>query len=243
MDFFIKNVFDGKNDELVHLQFQKFSRGEFKDRAVVIAKCSSRNSSIFKVKTSHEYANEFVRFLAEKLNERKTQVTGIIVSTRDLTNDLNYLGKKQFMGVKQYVIDREMSGKEILELCNKFPSAFTGLSFSVNGTELKVKTKAPKSSKPNSNGNNNVDFCKLKTSDKQLINNLIFDNEIDNLNFKEIEIKHDFVIKEIIISDEMKKIAGNDYSKLRELARRKGKIIRKINIDGKEIIKEKEFEV
>lgn len=241
MDFFIKKIFDGKNDELVHLQFQKFSMGKFNDRGIVIARCSSKN---FRINTSYEYANEFVRFLAEKLNERKTHVTGIIVSTRDLTGDLNYLSKKQFMGVKQYVIDKEMNGNEILELCNKFPNAFIGLSFNINGTELKIKQKAPKSAKPSSKANNNnVDFCKLKTSDKQLINSLIFDNEINNLDFKKIEIKHDFVINEIIISDEMKKIAGNDYSKLRELARKKGKIVRKINIDGKEIIKEKEFEV
>ena len=242
MDFFIKKIFDGKNDGLVHLQFQKFSRGKFNNRATVIAKRSSEN---FKINTSYEYANEFVRFLAEKLNEKKTHVTGIIVSTRDLKDDLNYQDKKQFMGIKQYVIDKEMSGEEILGLCNKFPNAFIGLSFSINGSELKIKRKTPKPAKPSSNGGkgSNDNFCKLITSDKQLINSLIFDNEIDNLDFKKIEIKNDFVIEEIIISDEMKKISGNDYNKLRELARRKGNIIRKINIDGKEIIKEKEFEV
>ena len=242
MDFFIKKIFDGKNDELVHLQFQKFSRGKFNNRATVIAKRSSQN---FRINTSYEYANEFVRFLAEKLNEEKTNVTGIIVSTRDLKDDLNYQGKKQFMGIKQYIIDKEMNGEEILVLCNKFPNAFIGLSFSVNGSVLKIKTKAPKSAKPSSSGGKapNDDFCKLITSDKQLINSLIFDNEIDDLSFKKIEIKNEFVIEEIIISDEMKKIAGNDYNKLRELAKRKGKIIRKINIDGKEFVKEKGFEV
>ena len=35
----------------------------------------------------------------------------------------------------------------------------------------------------------------------------------------------------------------NDFAKIRELSKRKGKVVRKIKVDGKEIIKEMEFEV
>jgi len=35
---FIKRVFDKKIDDETHAQFQKFSRGEFKNRAMIKAK-------------------------------------------------------------------------------------------------------------------------------------------------------------------------------------------------------------
>lgn len=238
MDFFVTKIFENKatNDELTHVQFQKFSRGEFKDRAIVIAKNSKGRYSL---STSAEYGNEFVRFLAEKLEEKKTHVTGVIVSTKDLRDELDFADKKQFMGVKQYVIDKELSGKEILALCQKLPNAFFGLSFTVGATELKIKPKAPKSGKPSTKSAETpkADFCKLKTDDMELVNHLIFDSEAHH--FKQIEITHTFIIQEIVVGDELKK--EKDFALIREKAQRKGKIIRKLKIDGKEIVKEKEF--
>ncbi|MEK6914166.1 MAG: hypothetical protein AABW83_00795 [Nanoarchaeota archaeon] len=239
MKFFINKIFDNENDNLVHIQFSKFSRGEFKNKAMI--SCKSLPKRIYKINTTSEYANEFVRFLAEKLNKNSTNVNGIIVSTRDLTGELDFQDKKQFMGIKQYIINKNMTGLDIINLCDKFPNAFFGLNFSVNNTELNIKQKAPKSSKPSTKGESEqkVDFCKLKTDDKELINNLIFDIK----DFKKIEINHTFLIKEIIIDDKLKGETGNDYALIKEKAKRKGKIIRKIKIDGIEKISEKDFEI
>lgn len=240
MDFFITKIFEDKatNDELTHLQFQKFSRGEFKGRAVVIAKNSGGK---YVISTSAEYGNEFVRFLAEKLGENKTNVSGVIVSTRDLTGELDFVNKKQFMSVKQYMIDKELSGKDIIALCDKLPTAFFGLSFSVGHTDLKIKPKAPKSGKPSTKGEetSKADFCKIKTTDIELVHSLIFDAEAHH--FKHIEITHEFIIQEIIIGDELKK--EKNFALIREKAQRKGKIVRKLKVDGKDIVKEKEFVV
>jgi len=49
MDCFIKKIFDGKNDEFVHLQFQKFSRGEFTDRAMVKVKESGETGKVISI--------------------------------------------------------------------------------------------------------------------------------------------------------------------------------------------------
>ena len=57
-------------------------------------------------------------------------------------------------------------------------------------------------------------------------------------NVKKANIEHELVISEIIIPK-----GFNDPVKIRELAKRKGKIIRKIIIDGKEKISEKDFVV
>jgi len=242
MKFFIDKIFSGKADELVHVQFQKFSRGEFKDRAMIIAKQMS--SGKFSINTTPEYGNELVKCLGEKLGGEMTVVTGVVVSTRDLEGELDYENKKQFMGVKQYVINKEMSGSEILELCDKLSNSFIGLSFKVGDSELKIKPKAPKSAKPSSKGESGpkVDFCKLKTSDRSIVDSLLFDSELQR-GWKKVEVSHDFLINEIVISDELKKEAGEDYSLIKEKALRRGRVVRRLKVDESiEVMKEREFE-
>jgi len=195
---FIKKVFDGKIDESVHLLFQKFSKGEFRDRALVRAKCSGKKYTIY---TSAEFANGFVRFTAEKLGEEKTQITGAIVSTNDLAGQLNFRDKKQFQGVKRYFMENEMSGEEIIGLLDKFPQAFFALSFEAGEDKLKIKPKAPKSSKSKNKGEApKPNFCKLMTKNKDILNSFVF----EDADFKEANINHTFMIDEIVIPEELK---------------------------------------
>lgn len=231
---FIKKIFDGESDNLVHLQFQKFSKGEFRNKAIIEAKKSGNK---YAIKTSPEFANELVRIMAEKLGQEKTKVTGAIVSTLDLKDDLEFKDIKQFQGVKRYIIDNEMSGEGILELIEKFPKNFFALSFSVGDDILKIKPKAPKSGKPGKGDEApKADFCSIKTTDSKIGESFIFEDS----NFKKAMVKHTFLIEEIVISEELKKT--NDFARMREEAKRKGKIIREIDIDGKKEKKEKEFE-
>jgi hypothetical protein len=232
---FIEKIFLKKSDRMVHLQFQKFSKGIFDKRAVISAKKSGKK---YTVSTSHEFANELVREVAEKLGSEKTVVTGAIVSTADLTGKLDFKEKKQFQGVKRYVIEKEMSGEEILSLADEFPKAFFGLSFSVGDTTLKVKPKAPKSGKPGSKGEDmpKADFCKIVTTDEKIGKGFVFEKE----EFKKADIFHTFVIESIEIPEELK--SSNDFALIREESKRKGKIRRKAIIDGEEIKKEFDFE-
>ena len=66
---FIKKVFDSETDDGVHLQFQKFSRGEFRDRALIKAK---KVKDKYTISAGNEFANDFVRILAEKLGNGKS---------------------------------------------------------------------------------------------------------------------------------------------------------------------------
>jgi hypothetical protein len=234
MDGFIKKIFEGKTDELVHVQFQKFSRGEFKDKAVILY---SQSKGKYTLSTTYEYANEFSRALAEKLGESKTKVTGAIVSTRDLKGQLNYSNIKQFAGVKQYQLDSDMSGKEIIALLDKLPTAFFALSFKVGETELKTKPKAPISGKPSTKADAGpkADFCKLYTADKNFIKSFVFDSEIDD-SVKKAEITNIYVINDITLPK-----GEADPVKVREMAIRKGKIVRNIKIDEKLVKKEHDF--
>jgi hypothetical protein len=241
MEFFINKIFDGKIDDWVHVQFQKFSRGEFQRRAMFKIKNSSGN---FTIDTTSEYAKEFVRLMGEKLGSGKALVTGALISALDLEGKFKYEEKKMAIGVKKYIVNREMTGKEIVDLCDSIPKAFFGLSFKVGDEELKVKDKSPKSAKGASSAPKGredelkIDFIKLKTSDKKIVESLLFDSETKD--FKKAEVRHDFIITDIVIPSELKN--EKDFAKVREMAHRKGKIVRVIDIDGKKVTKEIEFE-
>lgn len=230
---FIKKIVDKNIDESVHLQFQKFSRGEFPNKAIIEAKNSNGK---YTIKTSAEFANELVRIMAEKLGGEKTNITGAVVSTNDLTGVLDFKDKKQFQGVKKYLIDKEMRGDEIISLLDKFPKTFFALSFNVGNDVLKIKPKAPKSGKPGK-GNEEVraDFCSLKTTDKNIVKSFIFEKS----DFKTAEVNHKLIIEEIVIPEELKQ--EKDFAVVREKSLRKGKIMRKAVIDGEETKKEIEF--
>ncbi len=238
MKFFINKIFEDEVDDLTHLQFVKYSRGEFKNKAMVT--CKAQAKGIFRIGTTAEYSNELVRFLAEKLGNESTKITGVIMTTLDLDGELDYDEKKNALGIKKYILDRDMNGNEIIALLDKFPKCFFGLSFKVENTELKIKPKSPKSAKPGKGDKEiKVDFCKLRTDDKKLVNALLFDVK----DFKEVIVNHTLFIDKIVVSDELKAEAGEDYKKIKEMAKRKGKIIRKLVVDGEDRVVEKEFEV
>ena len=117
-----------------------------------------------------------------------------------------------------------------------FPKVFFALSFEAkkDDTSLKIKAKAPKSGKPGTKEEETpkADFCKLVTTDKNIAGSFIFEKH----DFKEAEIKHCFIIDEIIIPK-----GETDYAKIREIAKRKGKIIREAKIDGQVFKSEKGF--
>ncbi|MBW6442470.1 hypothetical protein K0A97_01660 [Patescibacteria group bacterium] len=231
---FINKILEGKEDLFLHLQFQKFSKGEFQNRALISATRVGEKYSIY---TSAEFANELVIFLAKKLGSKKTKVTGAIISTNDLKGQIEFKEIKQFQGVKRYLIDKEMSGTEIQELILKFPKAFFALSFSFEETTLKIQPKAPKSGKPKTkeSGDSKPNFCKIITKDKELGKSFIFEKP----DFKKANINHTFLVKEIVIPEELKKT--EDFARMREEAKRMGTIIRMAEIDGQEIKKEFKF--
>jgi len=233
---FIKKLVEGKGDEFAHIQFQKFSRGEFQNKAVIEAKLSKGK---YTIGTAPEFANELVYFLASKLGESKTLVSGSIITTSNLDDQIKFNSKKQFQGVKNYSISSEMSGKDILDLLSNFPKAFFALSFSHEETVLKIKPKMPKSGKPSTKGEATpkADFCKIITTDKEVGKSFIFESDT----FSRAKINHKYLIEKIIIPEELK--SEKDFAVVREKSLRSGKIIRTAIIDDKESVKEIPFEI
>jgi hypothetical protein len=228
---FIKKAIDGNVDDFTHIQFQKFSKGIFKDRAVLKVK---KTKDKYTINSSPEFANEFVLMAAKKLGSNSAKIEGAIVSTSDLKDRIDYDEIKQFQGVKRYLISKEMTGNQLVSLLEEFPKTFFGLTFNINeNNKLKIKPKAPKSGKPGKGDQEpKADFCKFITNDAEIGKTFVFEKD----DFKKAEIKHNFLVEKIILPQTDEK----DFAKIREMAKRQGKITRIANID--DIKSEKEYE-
>lgn len=229
---FIKKIFEKNFDDETHLEFLKFGRGEFKNKYLIEAK---KQKDKWTIKTSSEFANFFVKKCLEETSE-KVFIKGIVASTIDIEKEIKFPIEniKKFMGIKQILINFEISPHEILELIKKYPRAFFALSFKTQNSELKIKAKAPKSAKASTSGKKGpkASFCVLKTKNQEIIKELFFDAP----NFNEIKIRHILKINEIIYPNNEK-----DPRLMRENSKRKGLLLREIEIDNKRYTKEAEF--
>lgn len=228
---FIKKIFENKTDNLVHKNFKRFSKGVYENRALVEV---DKGKNSVKVKTSFEFAEDFIRFLGNTIND-KVKVTGGIITTKDIRSELGFeVEIKQFAGVKTFLIDNEMSKDELFNLFNKFPDALFLLSFSTEYGSFKCKVKSPKAAKPGKDNEIKANFCTFITNNMDFFKEFAFD--IEN-NFKKLMIKHIFIINELVVDEKDK----NDPSLARVNAKRKGIIERFIDIDGQQLKKEINF--
>ncbi len=231
---FIKDLVEGKNSEEAHKQFKRFSKGNFENRAVVELNLGKD----LKIKTSFEYSSEFVKFLAETI-QGKVQVKGGIITTKDIRQGLGFeiANVKQFAGVKTYEIDTLVSREDLFKVMENFPDAVFCLTFSTDYGSLKTKVKTPKAPKPGKGDDEDVkaDYCVFVTKNKELVKDFAFDVKND---FKKLKIVHNFIIEKLVVPKEYE----NDFDKARIYARRKGKIIRKLDLDGTKSTSEFEFE-
>lgn len=233
----IRKIFSGQIDEEVHSEFVKFGKGVFENKYLIEAK---KRKDKWSIKTGAEFANYLVRKCLEGISG-KVKATGVIVSTFNIRDGMGGFvfspeeEVKQFMGIKQLKVDSEIEVQRIMEVMNKFPRAFFALSFAHYGNELKIKPKAPKSAKPptKSESEPKINFCSLKTDNKEIIDDLFFDYP----DFNEILIKHTLKIDEIILPKNEK-----EPIKMRELSKRKGIVKRIVKVDGSEKVSEKGFE-
>jgi len=217
----MNKIFDGVFDDEVHGAFLKFGRGEYRDKYLLEGK---RQVKKWAIKTGAEYANFLVRRCLEKV-DGSVAVKGIIVSTLDLRNEIGFDVVKvgNFQGIRKNVIDVEVGASEILALMDKFPRVFFALSFKGDDFVLKIKAKAPKSGK--SGGKVVADFCSLKTSDKSLIDELFFGVG----NFGEVSVNYNISVTDIVYPSDMDSLKA---SEVRELAKRKGVVVREVVVDG-----------
>lgn len=230
----IKKIFDKKIDEEVHSDFLKFGKGEYLDKYLIDAK---KQKDKWTIKTGPEFANYFIRKLLEN-HTGLVKMKGVIITTLKLDDEIGFPIKKvgNFQGVRKIEIDSEVSPIEIINLMNKYPRVFFALSFSVEGNELKIKAKAPKSGKPSTGGDKGAkaDFCTLKTSNDKIIQEMFFDFP----SFNAISIRHTINISDIIYPND---VASLKPEEVRLQSKKKGILTRTTLIDGRTEISRVDF--
>jgi len=233
----MKEVYTGKQSDLVHRQFKRFSKGVFENRALLDIRKTGNN---IKIKSSFEYAEGLIRFMASKLGSDKANMTGCIISTKKLNEEpifSDFLANaevKQFQGVKRFIIKEDLTGDKLIEMMDKYPNALWSLSFNVGDYALKIKDKAPKAGKTSKGDEEpKADFCVLTCKDEKVLKDFL-----DETDFKKVFIKHTFVIDNIKVPKEYE----NDFAKARENALKCGKVIRYVTVDSKESKKEFKLE-
>lgn len=225
---FIRKIYEKNIDEKTHQKFVRYSIGEFEKEEFMIKK----GSSFVQIKAGFEYLDVMFDLMAQCVNEN-VLLNGVIVTKNKIINELNEFGiePKKVTG-KKYTIQETMSKEKFKEFVNKFNSYFLLLNVKSGKYSISVKKSIPKPGKLVEK----FVTAKFDLKDLDLIKKeFLFDIKVDN--FKNISIKHTYLIDEIIIPDEFK----NNPEEARLNAKRKGRIIRKIDIDGK--TEEKEIEL
>ena len=208
----MRKIFENKADEDAHRYFVRFGKGEYRGRFLL----SFRKSQKIKVYGSFEWANDFVKLA----NELKT----LKFSGKVLMKD-KIAGKEGKKKAGVFVYEIESS------LLSEYENAYHYL-LDANDSEivLKIKKALPKPGK--SEAKIDDKFCSLELDLKywQQVREAFF---WDVPECKKVEISHTLQINEIVMPKGI-----DDPEEIRRLAKRKGKIIRKVNADGKEIVKE-----
>ncbi|MBU1204458.1 MAG: hypothetical protein KKE93_00945 [Nanoarchaeota archaeon] len=225
---FIKNIYEKNIDEKIHQKFIRYSTGEFEKEEFIIKK----GSSFVQIKAGFEYLDVMFDLIAPLVKE-DVSLNGVIITKNKIINELNEFGiePKKVSG-KKYTIQETMTSDKFKDFVNKFNSCFLLLKVKSGKYSISVKKSIPKPGKTVEK----FVTAKFDLKDLDLIKKeFLFDVDVDN--FKDISIKHTYVIDEIIIPDEFR----NKPEEARLNAKRKGRIIRKIDIDGK--TEEKEIEL
>lgn len=227
---FIKKIWQNEPDKEVHAQFVRFSKGNFENRAVI----SVRKGSSVKLGCTFEFAAAFALFVSQLTDAR---FSGIIIAKENFdeifarNNSKPEITKKKGMFVYNII---NLPSRVISEIGGKAYSML--LDAEASGISMKTKKKLPK---PGKSGKEKVDdkFCILELDLKffrQLHDEFLFDIPSE---FKKARIAHAFIISEIILPKGEK-----DFELIRLNAKRKGKIVRTVEVDGKLMKQEKPFE-
>jgi len=232
MESFLKKVLSGKDDEVTHRYFIRFGKGQFNRRFLIKL---DKGAAKLKIKTSFELANDLLVLAAELGGGN---VSGIVLSKKEISDVMSkskILGnseeKRGGLFFKNNIENQKLSGEQIMELVSN--SYFALINVEGSGFIFKTKEKLPKPGKDEEKIDDK--FCSFDLDLKYWaqVKEAFFWDVPD---CKKAIIEHDLSIKEIEFPRGEK-----DPAKIRELAKRVGKIVRRFNCDGKEISKEYEM--
>ena len=215
---FLKSLFEGKQHPLMHDKFTRYGNGEYERLYFEIKKGKD-----LKIKSSFDFANDFVGIIADRIKENAT-VSGKLIAARDFEKELGFPTTTYTKRGKLYTAELNTTLKpdQLKSLYDKMKEDFLLLKIESDNFKLKTKNSLPKPGgrvKPN--------FCSA-TLPLECLDEFAWDVKKD---FKLLIIKHVLHITDVEFSQELMK---KDPARARLEARRKGKIERLLNIDGSE---------
>jgi hypothetical protein len=221
---FIKDLCEGKKDEYIHKQFVRFGKGNY-ERFLIKLKKGKKLS----VKTSFDISNDLFKLIVDNCKE-DLEVSGKIISNYSLEGEIEAEEFTKRGKLFTAVIKGTFSPKVLQGWFEKFQLSYILLS--LKGKDFKLKCKA---ALPKPGGKLKDNFCSASIP-LEFVKEFDFDFGED---FKNAIIVHKLEINDIVIPDEFKE----DFVNARDKAIRKGKFIRAIELDEKQIVKEYPLEV
>ncbi len=221
----LRKIFEGNIDATVHRKFTRYGKGEYERFLFEVKKGKN-----LKVKTSFDFANDFVGIIAERVSG-DVDIDGKVIASYDLEKDFPIEAEFSKRG-KLYTatVKTTVTAEQLKDIYERFEDHFLLLNIKADGIKLKVGKSLPKPGgkiKPN--------FCSATLP-------LDYKDEIawDVPDFKELRIVHVLKIDGVEFDHELMK---TDPVRARAEAVRKGTVVRKLEVDGKTSEKEFKLEV
>lgn len=223
---FIRDAIGGRVDEFCHRQFVRYGKGEF-ERLLFGLRVYTNN---FNVKASFDFGNELFHLISENIKE-DAHIKGKVIVGRDFKSELNDIGLEPAdysRRGKLYTAEFDCTANphQLKQIFEQFKYNFILLSVSSKEFSFHTKPGIPKLG-----GKVKDNFCSASLP-LSLLGEFAFD--FPSPQFKQAKIMHKLVIDEVVIPKEYE---GNAEQE-RLNAKRKGKLIRIMNIDGREFKKE-----
>jgi len=217
---YIKDIFEGKKTEHAHNKFIRYSKGNF---VGPLLKIKIQKAGI-KVAASFHFIDELLELAGKVLGDRIVNIKGTLVWNKDLSAELEKLGIKYIKvtksrGIFKYALDNDVNLKEFIDVFNDY---FILITIKTEGFTLVTKSAFPKPNKEFG-----ADFCKIMfpiDMKDEILSEFAFDVK-DTSKIKDIEIKHEIDIDEIVVPN------TDNFEEARRLATRKGEIRRNIYIN------------
>ncbi|MBM3309346.1 MAG: hypothetical protein FJY77_03745 [Candidatus Altiarchaeales archaeon] len=226
---YIKEVFLRKPIDHMHGMFTRYGRGAFEGPTLTV-----NNGPVIKVDGSIHYANILGEVIVES-SLQEYSVSGAIHAKRDIKVPLKAGRQAVKAGLHSVEVEDTIHSDGLKMVYNDFKDAYILLSLTASSGKWKLSCKK-KPPKPGGKVDEKFFNATLEPSGlAKLMEEILFD--VKDKNFKQIEIKHEIIIDELVGTPELKK----DAAKFRLEAKRKGKIKRILTVDGKTTETIKEF--
>ncbi len=217
MNSFLRDAVEGKKGQEVKRYFLRFGKGQYNRRFRI----SFQKGKQIKIRASYEFANDFVNFIREN---KDVKFSGKVMSLDKIEGKT---GRK-----KGASYTYEITESSIDEFENVY---YYLLNANAGDIVLKIKKSLPKPGKEEDKIDDK--FCSLDLDLKywEKVKEMFFWDVSD---CKKANVEHDIIVEDV----ELPKGEENP-TKIRELAVRKGKIVRRIECDGKQSEKEYKLEI